>query len=487
MNFNSINFYLFLPAVVIIYFILRPKYRNIFLLAASFYFYMCWKAEYAVLMFLSILTTYICAIFMDNVFLGKRKLWLVLNLVINLSILFFFKYFNFTSALISDITRLINPEHSTDAAVFNVLLPVGISFYTFQALGYTIDVYRKDVPVEKSFVTYALFVSFFPQLVAGPIERSANLLPQFKPIHKFKVKNFHEGFILILWGLFKKLVIADRLAVIVNYTYSAAFNDITAAGYIIAAIAFSYQIYSDFSAYSDIARGSALILGFKLMRNFNAPYLAASVKEFWRKWHISLSTWFKDYLYFPLGGNRCKKPKYYLNLIIVFTISGLWHGANLTFVLWGLLNGIYQVIGDVLHAIRKKLAPRFKGNIITRTVSRLATFILVTYAFIFFRVETIKDAIMISSKIFNIENIRTISFSCITELGLQVEYLWVLAFAIVLLTLVDIISGYINAAKKISRTIFFKYAACFFLIVSMIIFGYYGSAYDPQEFIYFQF
>ena len=318
MNFNSARYYLFLPAAAAVYFALRPKYRNLFLLAASYYFYMCWRPEYAALIFLSTLSTYVCGLFMDKGLLGRRKLWLAVNLALNLSVLFFFKYFNFFSGLAADAAGLLGFTQARGVSL-NVLLPVGISFFTFQALGYTIDVYRKDIPAEKNFIDYALFVSFFPQLVAGPIERSTNLLPQFKRTHKFSLDNFHEGFILVLWGLFKKIVIADRLAVLVNFTYAAAPGEVTAAGYIIAAAAFSFQIYCDFSAYSDIARGSARILGFTLMKNFDAPYTAFSVRDFWRKWHISLSTWFKDYLYIPLGGGRKGKLRRCFNVLLVFT------------------------------------------------------------------------------------------------------------------------------------------------------------------------
>jgi D-alanyl-lipoteichoic acid acyltransferase DltB (MBOAT superfamily) len=449
---------------------------------------MCWRAEYALLMFFSILSTYVCALFTEKKLLGKRKFWLIINLVLNFSILFFFKYFNFVSQTITDIAKYINPAGLAKGAFIDVFLPVGISFYTFQAIGYTIDVYRGDIKAEKSFVDYALFVSFFPQLVAGPIERSKNLLPQLKERHKITYENFHTGLIRIFWGLFKKIVIADRLSVLVNYTYAAPFSDLNAAGYITAAAAFSFQIYCDFSAYSDIARGSANLFGYSLMKNFNAPYFSPSVKEFWRRWHISLSTWFKDYLYFPLGGSRKGKLRTYFNILVVFALSGLWHGASVTFIVWGLLNGAYQVIEDIWASINKKLkTDRIGEFFLFKIIGAVVTFALISYAFIFFRAQSVADALNITGKIFDFENLANLSFAGIAELGLSVPYLWVLAASLCLLAVVDFIGMFTDIAKKISRTVLLKYAAYFLLFVAIMIFGYYGSAYDPQEFIYFQF
>jgi len=475
-----------MPAVLIVYFVLRPKYRNFFLLAASYYFYMNWRAEYAALIFISTLSTYLCAICLEKCLFNKRKFWLVASLLLNLSILFFFKYYNFFAEMIVVLLNLL-PNAQTGFTPLNILLPVGVSFYTFQALGYTIDVYRKKIPAERNFIDYALFVSFFPQLVAGPIERSTNLLPQFKRIHKFSIDNFHEGFLLILWGLFKKTLIADRLAVLVNTAYAAETGDVTAAGYITAAVSFALQIYCDFSAYSDIARGSAKILGFSLIKNFDAPYTSASVREFWRKWHISLCAWFKDYLYIPLGGNRKGVFRHYLNIMLVFCISGLWHGASLSFIFWGFLNGLYQVLENMLKSLTERLGVKLKKNILLSIAGCAVTFPLVTYAFIFFRAPTITDGLNISAVIFNTANLKNLSFACILDMGLSVPYLWVLAAGLALLAAVDIAGRFLEGVKKISRTFVFKYAAYFILIMSLIIFGHYGSSYDPQEFIYFQF
>lgn len=330
MLFNSLQFIIFLPVVVLAYYIVPDRFKSLWLLAASYFFYMCWNAAYLLLILFSTLVTFLCAISLEHFggSPGKRKLLLILSLVINLSILFFFKYFTFAAENLNSVFRHIGL--ALNVPVFDVLLPVGISFYTFQALGYTIDVYRGDIPAERNFVQYALFVSFFPQLVAGPIERSGNLLHQLSVPHRADFSNILDGVYLIIWGFFLKLVLADRIAIFVDSIYGPGYAEFTGWYVALAAVLFSFQIYCDFAGYSTIAMGSAKLLGIDLMENFNAPYLSASTPEFWRRWHISLSTWFRDYLYIPLGGNRRGKLRKYLNLLITFAVSGLWHGAN-----WG--------------------------------------------------------------------------------------------------------------------------------------------------------
>ncbi|MCE7945771.1 MAG: MBOAT family protein, partial [Chlorobi bacterium CHB1] len=305
MLFHSLEFIIFFPVVVAIYFLAPLRFRQFFLLLASYYFYMCWKAEYAVLILLSTGIDYVAALHMHKTS-GRGNI--------------FYEF-----------------------PLFDILLPVGISFYTFQTLSYTIDVYRSEKTPERNFIKFALYVTFFPQLVAGPIERSTRLLPQFDHEHKFDANRVVSGLRLMLWGFFKKLVIADRLALYVNEVYNNP-ADYTGLPVIIATYFFAFQIYCDFSAYSDIAIGAARVLGFDLMKNFRQPYLAQSIGEFWKRWHISLSTWFRDYLYIPLGGNRVSRLRWYVNLMAVFLISGLWHGANWTFVVWGALHGSYFVL-----------------------------------------------------------------------------------------------------------------------------------------------
>lgn len=488
MNFNSFRYYVFLPAALLLYYILPAKWRNPVLLALSYYFYMCWNPRYALLILTSTIVTYACALLMEKRAWGGRRLWLAASFAINLLILFFFKYFNFASEL---MTRVLTAfSFSASLPTLNFLLPVGISFYTFQALGYTMDVYRGDVATEKNFIDYALFVSFFPQLVAGPIERSKNLLPQLKPKHSFSMERVFEGLLLCLWGLFKKLVIADRIAVIVNFAFTAPPGQVGGYQYAAAAAAFSIQIYCDFSAYSDIARGSARMLGFELMRNFDAPYLAASIKDFWRRWHISLSTWFRDYLYFPLGGSR-SIPAYrmYLNLMIVFLVSGMWHGAALTFFVWGFLHGAFQIISKVTASLRAKLRAAMRISATNRlwAVGRvLFNFTLVTAAFVFFRAGSVSHALYILKTIL-LSPWAGLRHTGITQMGLEVEYLVIVFVATVALFIVDAVSRTRDLPKLITRGFALKYAVYFVLLALILIFGYYGADFDPQDFIYFQF
>ncbi len=322
MLFNSFSYLIYLPVVAIIYFLLPKKLRNYWLLAASLFFYGCWRAEYLLLIVFSILATYFCSLLLEK-FEGdarRKKTVLALSFAANLAILFFFKYFNFAAAT-------INALAAREAVHFlDVALPVGISFYTFQALGYTVDVYRGDIKAQHNIFTYALFVCFFPQLVAGPIERSENLLPQFETPHRFDYDEMLRGLLLILWGFFQKLMIADRLAIFVDAAFDS-YETVSGWSLIIASVFFALQIYCDFASYSNIAIGSAQIMGFKLMKNFDAPYFSRSLGEFWNRWHISLSSWLRDYLYIPLGGNRRGTARRALNLLIVFLVSGLWHGA----------------------------------------------------------------------------------------------------------------------------------------------------------------
>ncbi len=402
MNFNSIQYLLFLGLNLLVYYLLPRRARNVQLLLASYFFYMCWNPAYALLMLFSTAVTYGCGLLVGNAVWGKRRLWVALSLLLNLGVLFFFKYYNFAAGLLSDAVHAAGL--GLDVPLLDVLLPVGISFYTFQALGYTIDVYRKDVAAEKNFIDYALFISFFPQLVAGPIERSGNILHQLKEYHPFRYENIKTGVYPVLWGLFKKVVIADNMAVLVNNVYN---NPQSQGGgaFLLATVAFAFQIYCDFSAYSDIARGSARMLGFRLMENFHCPYFATSIQDFWRRWHISLSSWFKDYLYFPLGGSRKGKARTCLNVMIVFFVSGLWHGAALTFVAWGLLNGLYQVVSKLIDPLRQKamtLLHLSGDNLFVKGFRICFTFFLTCMAWVLFRANSLPDALTAYRAIFSI-------------------------------------------------------------------------------------
>ena len=341
MLINSIHFLIFFPIVVAIYFSIAQKYRWILLLIASYYFYMSWKAEYIIWIIISTIITYVVGIKIYNsTSVKQKKMYLLVSLLSSAGMLFVFKYFNF----FSDSVRTILEQFSIqlNPITLKILLPVGISFYTFKTISYTIDVYRGEIEPQKHLGIFAVYISFFPQLIAGPIERARSLLPQLYEIHYFEYQRVTDGLKLMLWGFFKKVVIADGLALVVDKVFNNV-HDYTGTSLLLATFFFAFQIYGDFSGYSDIATGSAQIMGIKSMDNFKRPYFSRSISEFWKRWHISLSSWFKDYLYIPLGGNRVSIPRWYLNLLIVFIVSGLWHGAKWTFAVWGALHGFYLV------------------------------------------------------------------------------------------------------------------------------------------------
>jgi len=396
MQFNSFEYLIFFPIVAALYFALPHRFRWILLLSASYFFYMCWKAEYALLILLSTLVDYWAALRMGATEQRKRRRrYLVASLIVNLGLLFSFKYFNFVSHSIQGLFGGLGL--SNDFPMLNVLLPVGISFYTFQTLSYTIDVYRGVREPERHFGIFAVYVSFFPQLVAGPIERSTRLLPQFFERHGFEYNRVVDGLRLMLWGFFKKIVIADRLAVYVNQVYNHP-GDFSTGPLVLATYFFAFQIYCDFSGYTDIAIGSARVMGYDLMENFRRPYFARSIAEFWRRWHISLSTWFRDYLYISLGGSRVWRWRWYYNLILVFTLSGLWHGANWTFFVWGALHGAYMIMSDLTRPMREKLVSVFRLSrrpTLRTWLQAGITFHLVLLAWVFFRANSLGDAVLI--------------------------------------------------------------------------------------------
>lgn len=412
MVFNSVAFLIYLPIVLILYFALPKKISWVMLLLASYYFYISWNVELIYLIVFTTLISWVSAMLIERVkSKGIKKLFLVLTLVTCLGILFFYKYFNFLSDSVVQALKAFGI--GADPFHLDLILPVGISFYTFQTLSYVIDVYRGDVKTERNFFFYALYVSYFPQLVAGPIERPNNLIPQLHEHHRPNWENTKNGLRKMLIGFFKKVVVADLLAAYVN----AVYNDVAAAtglGVAIATVLFAFQIYCDFAGYTDIAIGCAEIMGIKLMQNFNRPYIAQSIQEFWRRWHISLSTWFKDYIYFPLGGSRCAKWKKMRNVMIVFMVSGLWHGAAWTFVIWGALHGLYQVIGGLLKPLREKAldAMHISRDAKALTFARQAlTFALVCFAWIFFRANSMADAMLLVRKLFGDWNLSAAYFS----------------------------------------------------------------------------
>lgn len=500
MLFNSWEFLIFFPIVVLVYFIIPKKVKTIWLLLVSYYFYMCWNAKYIVLILFSTLITWLSGLAMqwiDDKNINNTSRWkkivVAFSFISNLGILAFFKYFNFLLSNINVVLRhtsgqqLVNP--------FDIILPVGISFFTFQALGYTVDVYRKTVKVEKSFINYALFVAFFPQLVAGPIERSGNLLKDIHSVGEKKMLDYERitsGLIIMLYGMFLKLVISDRVTLIVDAVYND-YSNFSAASLWLAAVGFSLQIYCDFAGYSTIAIGAARVMGFTLMENFNTPYFARSIKEFWRRWHISLSTWFKDYLYIPLGGNRCSTPRKYFNLMVTFLVSGVWHGAGWNYIAWGGLHGLYQIIGGLTTPIRSRVVKIL--NIDTTSHSHklyqnVTTSFLVVIAWVFFRAPSFKDGLKYIYYMFGNNSKTTLTISTLTEMGFDgIE--WTILFAsLLVLFLVGLVKYnlHMNIDEYLSKqAIWFRWGVLFILLFAILIFGKYGPEYSQQAFIYFQF
>lgn len=478
MLFNSAGYIVFFTIVCLVYFILPKKLKRVFLLLASYFFYSCWNLKCSLLMLFSTVATYLTAIAMDMVGAKKKKkLYLGLCFFVNLAILFVFKYYSFTVNFINKILGIA--ALSIDMPVIDVLLPVGISFYTFQALGYIVDVYRGEIKAERNFINYALFVSFFPQLVAGPIERSKNLLTQIDNLGHRRYENLSKGLLYILWGFFLKLVIADRAAIFVNQV----FDSYQGYSYIFlcyAALLFAVQIYCDFYSYSIIAKGSAKILGYDLMDNFKAPYLSASITEFWRRWHISLSTWFKDYLYIPLGGNRKGAFRKHLNVLIVFLVSGLWHGANYTFVLWGLIHGVFNILEDSFKGITKGI----RDNFIYRNIRRLITFVVAVLSFVIFRSKNIGVA-----KAYLLGILKRQAGTMDASIAFPYEDTIILLIAIAILVVIDIlIYNKVKLADNIERrSLLIRWPIYIFLLIATLIFGIYGPGYSEAQFIYFQF
>ncbi len=488
MLFNSLQFVVFFPIVIILYFIIPHNKRWILLLIASYYFYMCWKVDYIILIMISTLIDYVCSNKMSKINeKPKRKKWLLISIFSNLGILFGFKYFNFFSQNIQ--TLFDNYNIFFEMPFFNILLPVGISFYTFQTLSYTIDVYNNKTTAQKHLGVFAVYVSFFPQLVAGPIERSNHLLPQFFKKHDFNYLRVKAGFQKMLWGFFKKIVIADNLAILVDGVYNNVDN-YSGLTLIVATIFFTFQIYCDFSGYSDIAIGTAKVMGFELRENFKRPYFSKSIREFWQRWHITLSTWFRDYVYIPLGGNRTVKWKWYYNLIITFLVSGLWHGANWTFVIWGALHGSFLIFAIIFAQPKEKINQFIKNrNIFLNKIFDVSiTFILVAFAWIFFRSNNINDAIYVISNLnFNVTellNLDELSMQ-FRGLGLFKEDIIKCMFLILMLCLYSTYERSEDVWKKLQKKPRWIRWSIYYILVYGILFVAPHS--NVNNFIYFQF
>lgn len=469
MLFNSIAFLLFFPAVCVLYFAIPAamlRTRNLLLLAASYYFYINWEPAYALLLLTSTLATYLAALGTEHFTEVREKKWcLAGSLTLNLAILFLFKYYNFLGSNIEEALQFTGL--AIDIPAFSLLLPVGISFYTFKALGYTIDVYRGTVKAERDFIAYALFVSFFPALAAGPIDRAGHLLPQFKKKHLFDYEDVMGGARMMVWGYFMKLVIADRCAIYVD----TIFNNVAhhnGGSYLLASLLFPFQIYGDFAGYSLIAIGAARVMGFHLMENFRRPYFASSVGEFWHRWHISLSTWFRDYVYIPLGGNRVGRLRQYLNLLVTFIVSGIWHGANWTFICWGSLHGVLLCIEKALGIGRQKHTG------IPRLCHWAVTFVMVCMAWVLFRADNLHEAVTVITGIFTSPGIPHADMKTFMALLLVLPILIIKEIA-------DEYQWDVHVADSRHWIVRHIYIAA--MIALIILFGILGS----DQFIYFQF
>ena len=481
MLFNSIQFAVFLSIVFLIYWSIPKKYQWVFLLCSSYYFYMSWSAKYVVLILATTIISYFCAIFMDKTESQKSKKIIMLTaLVPTIGILVFFKYFNFISKsmveVLSSISITIHP------ITLKLLMPIGISFYTFQTIGYIIDVYKGKIKAVSHFGKYATFISFFPQITSGPIARANGLIPQLESEHSFDYEKITYGLKLMAWGFFKKLIIADTLAKYVDLVYDNIL-DFQGFSLILATFFFSIQIYCDFSGYTDIAIGVAKLFGIDLMTNFKSPYFSTSIKEFWSRWHISLSTWFRDYVYIPLGGSRAGKFRHNINLVITFLVSGLWHGANWTYIVWGGIHGVAQVIETNLLKADKNKA---NTNIIFRLGSMTLVFLFCSIAWVFFRASNINDAIYLFSNMF--ENL----ISPLTYLkngfkNLDISRLILLKLSVLILPLVafDYIALNHNVINEVSKLSTFKRWFIYILLIWMILL--FMPSESGKEFIYFQF
>lgn len=537
MLFNSIRFVLFFPAAAILYYLVPYRWRHVWLVIVSYFFYMCFNPAYGILLFLATAATYVVGLGIEHARRRAEKQrqrnrllqlmsgageksgsaalaepscekageqgkktegssrygrgWLLFGLIFCLGILFFFKYFNFIVGDALHGIQAVFPEWGVQSPALSIALPVGISFYTFQALGYTFEVYKGKIPAEKSFIYYAAFVSFFPLLCAGPIERAPHLLPQFREKHRLDLHKIKLGLYRMLWGYFQKMVISDRAAILVSQVFG---NYETYSGFqlVTAAVMFGLQIYGDFAGYSNLAAGAAEVMGFEVMTNFDTPYLSRSVGEFWRRWHIALSSWFRDYLYFSLGGSRCSRGQKYRNIMIVFLVSGLWHGAGWNFIIWGGLNGLFQVLEQQFEPQRAWLAKKLHirtESLGHKIVQTLITFCLVDFAWIFFNAADVQTAFGFIERMFTTLWLDNLFGGALFELGLSAVEMHILIAALLLQLVVSICTYKgITVRDILCRQGFLVQDVVVLTgIFIVLIFGIYGPAYNAANFIYMQF
>ncbi len=480
MLFNSLSFLYFFVFTIAAYFLLKQKWRNLFLLLMSCAFYMAFVPKYILILGATIVIDYFAGIYLEKIQGSRRRLFLGLSILANIGILVFFKYFNFLVFNFNAAADFLNWNYSIN--FLKIILPIGLSFHTFQALSYTIEVYKGRQKAEYNFITYALYVMFFPQLVAGPIERPQNLLHQFYEEHKFEYGRVVDGLKLMGWGFFKKIVIADRLAILVNTVYGNP-HSYSGLALILATVFFSFQLYCDFSGYTDIARGAAQVLGFRLMENFNRPFFSKSISEFWRRWHISLSSWLRDYVYYPVafGGSR-GKYKIYLAVLVTFFVSGLWHGAGWTYVVWGSLYGAYIIISMLTKNLRERFWQKLKvpaDSFWRKFVQVFTTFSLVTFTSIFFRAQNLSDAGYIATHLFSDFKSAGLSGLNVTPAALG------LSFALILILIgVELAqrTGEIIGRLK-TRPAYIRWLVYYVVLACLLFLSVRGG----QQFIYFQF
>jgi alginate O-acetyltransferase complex protein AlgI len=463
MSFISLQFLVFFMVVTLGYYQLRNQRMRIsLLLAASCYFYMAFVPKYILILGGMIVIDYLAGLQIARSSGKSRKAWLIVSIIANVGVLAFFKYFNFLFGTIEPLIHWASP--GTDVPFLKILLPIGLSFHTFQAMSYTIEVYRGRQPAEKDFLTYALYVMFYPQLVAGPIERPQNVLPQLHRFQEYNRNNVREGLARMLWGLFKKAVIADRVAVMVDYCYNHA-STLSSGSLLVGAIFYSFQIYCDFSGYCDIGIGAAKVMGIRLMENFDEPYLSSSISQFWARWHISLSSWFRDYVYIPLGGNRLGEKRRKLNVLFVFLLSGLWHGANWTFVIWGGLHGMLTAF------LPGKKQNKQSNSFLWNSLFTLVNFGIVTLFWVFFRSPSIKESLHYLSRIFHWTGGPF-------YMGLKINEVWGSVLLIIFMLF----------RERFRKSYFIKnglaYASYF---VVLVIVCYMLGVFNENQFIYFQF
>jgi alginate O-acetyltransferase complex protein AlgI len=487
MLFNSFSFLIFFPSVTILYFLIPHSYRWFFLLAASCFFYMAFIPIYILVLALTIAIDYTAGLLIERTKGRKKQALLVVSILSTCSVLFIFKYFNFFNANLARVAQFFHWNYPI--GMLSLILPIGLSFHTFQSLSYVIEVYRGNYKAERHFGIYALYVMFYPQLVAGPIERPGNLIHQFYEKHTYDDQRVMDGLKLMVWGFFKKVVIADRLAILVDQVYKDPTQH-TGLPLIAGAIFFGIQVYCDFSGYSDIAIGAAQVMGFRLRDNFNRPFHAPSMAEFWRRWHMSLMSWFRDYLYIPLGGNRVGKWRWYFNIFFTFALSGLWHGAAWGYVLWGALNGCYLIVSDWTKDLRRRGGQWLRldrAPALHRALQIAFTFLLFCFTLIIFRSKSLSDAFYVithlGTGLGSAEGVK-MSLRSLYDLGLDRYELILALFSIGFMEWVETVEPLRNMRRMfLGRPILFRWTMHYAVILLLIFFG----EYNDHAFIYFQF